>query len=844
MQLSLSSIKAPKISKGADQEDEPFAYKSREFLRKLVIGKEVEYNIEYKVEQIGRTFGAIYVNEESIVKKVVCNGWAEVREDRGDKSQRSEDYEELVDLYHYAKTNKLGIFDKPSRGARKVMWSVPDPVQFYKQYKGIPQYGIVEYVRDGSSFKVYLPLHSAQISLSLTGVICPSTSKRNEDGENYAEPYSLDAKCFSELRILNRDILVYIEGVDKNGNFFGTFDHPCGNLSEGLLKAGLAQISEWSIQYTSAANIAAFRTAVNYAKNNKIRLWENYVAPIIVGDVDFSGTVFEITGSDCFIILPGGSMDVPSRKVYLSSIKAPKVIADKTDPFYYEAKELIRSKAIGKNVNIHIDYTRKVTINQVEQERYYATITTDNNINFAKELCQKGYATVIHHRADEERSICYDELVAAEDEAKKAQRGSFSKKPPPNHLINDMFGDSQKSKNFLSFLQGKKLKAIVEYCFNASHFKIHIPKENCSISFSLSAIKTPSPPKTVKGKEIEGEPCGLEALDFTKYNINQRDVDIEIVGIDRIGNFLGTLAYKSANNRNENLTYALLRKGYASTIDFVVNRLADRDTLFSIEKTAQDNHYGIWKNYKPSVSNTVQNTTTVIRGTVTEIYDGKHFFFLPEVNHLPEIEKMMENFGNVVGNHPCNDVMLKIKRNARCLALYNDDGYRWYRAVIVDFNQHEETATVKYTDYGNTDTIPFTHLRPGESNTFKYPPQVIECELEGVLCPSIDNESMGIECAEHLSSLIFNQLVTIKILHTESDINYVIVYTQDGRLINQQVIRKGYGRYHKKVEEYYPSESDIWKALEESHIQAANERINIFRNGDLGFIDYDQDEDE
>lgn len=275
--MSLSSIVAPKIARGPDTEEEPFAFQSREFLRKLVIGKDIAYKVEYKVEAIKRTFGALYL-DESVVKKIVREGWANVRIDKTNtKSGRSEDYEELLELTELAKYNHSGVFGEISSGRRKMKWMLPDPLQFYKDIKGIPQYGIVEYVRDGSSFKVYLPLHSMLITLNLAGVICPQINKRNELGDLVPEQYSVEARYFSELRVLNRDILVYIEGVDKNGNFIGSFEHPCGNLSEELLKAGLGTITEWSIQFTNATNVTALRRGQQYAKDHKMRLWKNYV---------------------------------------------------------------------------------------------------------------------------------------------------------------------------------------------------------------------------------------------------------------------------------------------------------------------------------------------------------------------------------------------------------------------------------------------------------------------------------------------------------------------------------------------------------------------------------------
>ena len=46
-QVSLSYVKAPKFANNqkAYQDEEPFAWESREYLRKLIIGKKVKFNI-------------------------------------------------------------------------------------------------------------------------------------------------------------------------------------------------------------------------------------------------------------------------------------------------------------------------------------------------------------------------------------------------------------------------------------------------------------------------------------------------------------------------------------------------------------------------------------------------------------------------------------------------------------------------------------------------------------------------------------------------------------------------------------------------------------------------------
>ena len=87
----------------------------------------------------------------------------------------------------------------------------------------------------------------------LTGIQAPSI-RRNEAGVEVAEPYALEAKFFVESRLLNRDVQLMLEGVDKHANLFGTLIHPAGIISIELVKQGFARTMDWSLKmakYTS-----------------------------------------------------------------------------------------------------------------------------------------------------------------------------------------------------------------------------------------------------------------------------------------------------------------------------------------------------------------------------------------------------------------------------------------------------------------------------------------------------------------------------------------------------------------------------------------------------------------
>ena len=83
MQLSLANLRAPRLGRGAAVKDQPMAWESREFLRRKLIGKTVDFNVEYKVEQIGRTFATIKIGGKNIALEVAEQGWARVEVRRG-----------------------------------------------------------------------------------------------------------------------------------------------------------------------------------------------------------------------------------------------------------------------------------------------------------------------------------------------------------------------------------------------------------------------------------------------------------------------------------------------------------------------------------------------------------------------------------------------------------------------------------------------------------------------------------------------------------------------------------------------------------------------------------------
>lgn len=78
-----------------------------------------------------------------------------------------------------------------------------------------------------------------------------------------------------------------------------------------------------------------------------------------------------------------------------------------------EAAEYLRKRAIGKHVNVTIDYHQPKSDNFDAKDM--ATVKLANGSNLAEGLVEKGYVSVIRHRqGDEDKSSEIDKLMEVE----------------------------------------------------------------------------------------------------------------------------------------------------------------------------------------------------------------------------------------------------------------------------------------------------------------------------------------------------------------------------------------------------------------------------------------------
>lgn len=97
-------------------------------------------------------------------------------------------------------------------------------------------------------------------------------------------------------------------------------------------------------------------------------------------NIEFVGVVREVHSGDSLTIASIKTKNV--ARFFLTNVRAPKVGNNDSadEPYAYEAKEYLRKKLIGQQVDVIFDYEKTVKIAKVWEEESEAT---EKLMNFA-----------------------------------------------------------------------------------------------------------------------------------------------------------------------------------------------------------------------------------------------------------------------------------------------------------------------------------------------------------------------------------------------------------------------------------------------------------------------------
>ncbi|KAL6193921.1 hypothetical protein ACLB2K_035005 [Fragaria x ananassa] len=418
---------------------------------------------------------------------------------------------------------------------------------------------------------------------------------------------------------------------------------------------------------------------------------------------------------------------------------------DEPAAYAREAKEMLRTRLIGRQVNVQMEYSRKFGQADLESSRVIdfgsVFVKADGEdernqaeVNFAELLVECGFGTVIKHKEYDERSRYYDALLAAETCAIAEKKGLHSsKKAPVVHMTDLTMATAYEAGDVLPSLQRtRRVSAVVEYVFSGHRFKLYIPKETCIIFFSLSGVRCPS----------RGEPYSDEAIAVMRRRLMQRDVEIEVETIDRNGTFVGSI-WESGTN----VSVALVKAGLAKYIPFGgSDKIQDGHLLERAMKDAKTKKLKIWENFDEQKE---------LKVVVTEVLDsGKFYVRTVGDEKSASIQQQLASLN--LEEAPSVSDAFNPKQGDIVLAQYSADN-SWNRARIV--NMRRGNFKVFYIDYGNQEVVPYSQLRPLIPSAAAVPGLAQLCSLAHVIVPSLEEE-FGQEAGEYLSECILDKEFT------------------------------------------------------------------------------------
>lgn len=261
--------------------DEPYAFEAREYLRKRLVGHEIWYSVDFYTTKSHRPKCTVYLgkdttSDENIIESLLSQGLVVLKRQKGEQANNAT-YQRLIKIKIEAEKKQYGLHskDSPSAHIRDMKWKLENPKEFFDLCDlSVPLNAIVEHVRDGNTLRCLL-LPSYQLgTIKLTGIKCP-TLKHDDSSIN--QPYAEEARQKIEKDLLQQDVQIRVEGVDRQ-SLLGTVFHNNENIALVLLREGLAKYVDSHERLLSIDLRNLYRAAEENARIYRLKIWEDCVS--------------------------------------------------------------------------------------------------------------------------------------------------------------------------------------------------------------------------------------------------------------------------------------------------------------------------------------------------------------------------------------------------------------------------------------------------------------------------------------------------------------------------------------------------------------------------------------
>ncbi|KAL6274302.1 hypothetical protein ACE6H2_024994 [Prunus campanulata] len=531
----LSQASAPELDKDEIFErDELFAWGSREFMRKLCIGKVVElYEQKYNFGTM--IFGNVMLGEENVALRAISKGWAKVRESNDNKAKLEQ--EKAVE-------NGLGRWNKAPDAAMESSRIRSELTIQSSLVKTTPMSGIAETVIDARTVRVLLIPHFHFIDVMVVGV--QSYAKYGAWSEDIMEEKE-------KWELKNADY----EAREGRSRVWKDYVPP----PTALYRIQGQHLRGTVVQIVCGDHIIV---ADDSLKDGTEQYREVYLSSITCPKLGFAGVKREEAYANEAIEFVRAHLIGRQVRVELEYSRIP---SPKSRIKYYHGSVFL--------VNDHGD--------------------AHDSQNVSELVVAEGLGTVCRQKDIELVSKYYDALRIAESDAIRNNKGMHSGMDPKvvdiKDLSNATLDQSGKACDyiFLWFFDGtndkfEKVPAVVESIIRTNtRDKIILRIQNAKtwrIAFSLGGVTLPR----------YEEPYANEAISLLRKNILQRTVEVELETIDEDGCFVGTVLLS-----NIHVAIPLLEAGLAKLKVGVPTDYCKK--LSRVEKSARTKKLKIWENY-------------------------------------------------------------------------------------------------------------------------------------------------------------------------------------------------------------------------------------------------------
>jgi len=217
----------------------------------------------------------------------------------------------------------------------------------------------------------------------------------------------------------------------------------------------------------------------------------------------------------------------------------------------------------------------------------------------------------------------------------------------------------------------------------------------------------------------------------------------------------------------------------------------------------------------------VQDLKDVI---VTEIVDATKFYIQIAAPAAEQLEDLMKQLSVQPAQGPYAPA-----KDAIVSAQFTEDD-AWYRAKVMSVDADQ--VNVFYIDYGNSEVIPTSRIRPLPSGLPEVEPQAKEAALAYIYPPTL-TEEYGPEAAEFLKDLVWGKTMVANTEFIENGKLYLDMVGErnSGVHVNGALVKAGLAKVAKPINRHMQAAVDKLR-LEEEH--ARKKHLGIFSYGDPG----------